>query len=385
MGTQHLRVLLRNPEVHVLAVCDVFEPHRLRSKERVDERYDNVDCVAYNDFRAVLDRDDIDAIVIGTPDHWHVPVSVAAFKAGKDVYSEKPVTHTIDEGKALVRAVKRYGRIFQTGTQQRSSAEFRFACELARRGFLGRVHTVELHLPPGLGGEWIADEEPPPGMDWDLWLGPAPWAPFNRRRHPGGFRFFWDYSGGSLTDWGAHHSDIAQWGLGMDESGPVSVEGKGVLPAEGNFETFIDYDVTWEYPNGVKMVSIHPERGLRFVGTDGWVHVWRGGIEAEPKDLLRVTIDQDENSLHTKPARQQEWQVWASPGHHADWLECIRTRRQPICNAEVGHRSVTVCHLGNIAMRLGRKLHWDPVLEEFIGDAEANTFLSRPYRTPWHL
>ena len=385
MGTQHLRVMLRNPGVHIPAICDVYEPHRMQAKARVDDRYENEDCVAYNDFRAVLDRDDIDAILIGSPDHWHIPISIAAFKAGKDVYSEKPLTHTINEGKALVKAVKRYGRVFQTGTQQRSSVEFRFACELVRRGMLGKLHTVELHLPPGNSCEWTPDREPPPGLDWDLWLGPAPWVPFNPRRHPGGFRFFWDYSGGSLTDWGAHHSDVAQWGIGMDGSGPISVEGKGVLPAEGNFETFLDYNITWEYPNGVKMVTVHPEHGLRFIGTDGWVHVWRGGIEAEPRELLRTVIDQDERSLYIKPAQQQQWQVWASPGHHADWLDCIRTRRQPVCNAEVGHRSVTVCHLGNIAMRLGRKLNWDPVKEEFIGDDEANTYLSRPYRAPWRL
>ncbi|MFH1742078.1 MAG: Gfo/Idh/MocA family oxidoreductase, partial [bacterium] len=213
MGSQHLRVLLRNPEVHVRAVCDVFESHRLKAKDRVDVTYNNQDCEAYNDFRALLDRDDVDAIVIATPDHWHVSVSIMACKAGKDVYSEKPLTHTINEGKALVRAVRRYGRVFQTGTQQRSSREFRFACELARRGKLGKIHTAELHLPPGGSRDWTPDLAPPPELDWDMWLGPAPRSPFNPAKHPGGFRFFWDYSGGALTDWGAHHSDIAQWGL----------------------------------------------------------------------------------------------------------------------------------------------------------------------------
>ena len=385
MGTQHLRVLLRNPDVHVRAVCDVFEPHRLEAKERVDDAYDHDGCLTYNDFRAVLDREDVDAVVISAPDHWHVPISIAACQAGKDIYCEKPLTHTIAEGKALVHAVRRYGRVFQTGTQQRSSREFQFACELVRRGKLGKIHTVRLHLPPGATREWVPDEQPPPGLDWDLWLGPAPWVPFNSARHPGGFRFFWDYSGGSLTDWGAHHIDTAQWGLGMDQNGPVYISGEGTLPADGIFETFVNYDVTYQYANGAKMITVHPEHGLRFIGTDGWVHVWRGGIEARPEEWLHQVIEQDGEPLSLDPAHQQDWQVWASPAHHADWLNCIRTRRQPICNAEIGHRSVTICHLGNIAMRLGRKLQWDPEREEFVDDKEANRFLSRPYRAPWHL
>jgi len=385
MGTQHLRVLLRNPGAHIHAVCDVDQARRDEGKARVDDAYRNADCFSCNDFRDLLEQPGIDAILIGTPDHWHIPISIAACKAGKDVYSEKPLTHTINEGKALIRVVQRYGRVFQTGTQQRSSREFRFACGLARQGKLGKVHTAELHLPTGGSTGWVPDTDPPPGLDWDLWLGPAPWAPFNQARHPGGFRSFWDYSGGALTDWGAHHADTAQWGLGTDDTGPIYAEGIGVLPADGIAETFDTFNVTLTYANGAKIVTKHPEHGVRFIGSAGWVHVWRGGIEAEPADLLRETVEIDNEQITMDPTKQQDWRVWASPAHHQNWLQCIRTRKRPVCHEEIGHRSITVCHLANLCMRLGRKLQWDPVKEEFVGDDEANRYLFRPYRPPWRL
>lgn len=373
MGRGHLGGFLGNPQVQVLAVCDVYEPNRLQAKEMVDRRYGNSDCKAYNDFRELLDRDDIDAVVIATPDHWHTLISIYACQTGKDVYCEKPLTLTVEEGKALVQAVRRYGRVFQVGSQQRSDGLFRFACELVRSGKIGKVHTVRVFLPNAPSSGWEPDSDPPPGLDWDLYLGPAPKVPFNRLRFLGSFRWFWDYSGGTMTDWGAHHFDIAQWGLGMDGSGPLAVEGEGVLPADGLFETFTRFEVRYQYPNGVTVIGTNPERGVRFEGTDGWVQVWRGGMDAEPKSLLQETLGPEDVHLYV------------SPGHHQDWLNCIRTRQRPICDAEIGHRSVTVCHIGNIAMRLGRRLEWDPVKEQFVNDEEANRWLWRPYRAPWQL
>lgn len=373
MGRGHLGGFLGNPQVQVLAVCDVYEPNRLQAKEMVDRRYGNSDCKAYNDFRELLDRDDIDAVVIATPDHWHTLISIYACQTGKDVYCEKPLTLTVEEGKALVQAVRRYGRVFQVGSQQRSDGLFRFACELVRSGKIGKVHTVWVFLPNAPSSGWEPDSDPPPGLDWDLYLGPAPKVPFNRLRFLGSFRWFWDYSGGMMTDWGAHHFDIAQWGLGMDGSGPRAVEGEGVPPADGLFETFTRFEVRYQYPNGVTVIGTNPERGVRFEGTDGWVQVWRGGMDAEPKSLLQETLGPEDVHLYV------------SPGHHQDWLNCIRTRQRPICDVEIGHRSVTVCHIGNIAMRLGRRLEWDPVKEQFVNDEEANRWLWRPYRAPWQL
>jgi len=373
MGTGNMSVLLGIPQTRVLATCDVYEPHRERAKNRVDDTYGNQDCKTYNDFRELLDRDDIHAVLIATPDHWHTRIAISACEAGKDIYCQKPLTLTINEGKALVKAVRKYGRIFQVGSQQRSESNFRFACELVRSGRIGKVHTVKVFLPNGSDGPWEPDSEPPEGLDWDLYLGPAPKVPYNKRRFLWDFRWFFDYSGGQMTDWGAHHFDIAQWGLGRDLGGPVSVEGTGTLPRDGIFETYTSFNCTYYYDDGIKMIATNPEHGTRFEGSDGWVHVWRGGMETEPKSLMHETLGT--NDVH----------LYESPGHEQDWVNCVLTRKKPICDVEIGHRSVSCAHLGNIALRLGRKLQWDPVREEFVNDPEANRWLSRPYRAPWYL
>ena len=372
MGTGHLKGLVGNSQVQVRAVCDVFEPHRTRAKGIVDERYGNTDCAAYNDYRDLLARGDIDAVVISTPDHWHTLTSIHACQAGKDVYCEKPLTLTIGEGRELVHAVRRYGRVLQVGSQQRSDENFRFACELVRSGRIGKVHTVRTGFGYGPQGGSGVDQDPPPHLDWDLWLGPAPYVPFNPDRHPSNFRWFYDYSGGKMTDWGAHHNDIAQWGLGMDGSGPVEIEGQGRFPTEGNYDTAIWFHIEYTYANGVKLIC-GEGHGVRFEGTEGWVHVDRGFLEADPPELLQEKLGPEDVHLYE------------SPGHHQDWLNCLRTRQSPICDVEIGHRSATVCHLGNIAIRLGRKLHWDPQREQFIDDEGANRWRNKPYRAPWHL
>jgi len=274
----------------------------------------------------------------------------------------------------LVRAVRRYGRVFQTGSQQRSSGNFRFACELVRSGRIGKLTEIRVGIGGGPTSGWEPDSDPPAGLDWDLYLGPAPWVPFNRLRFLGSFRWFWDYSGGMMTDWGAHHNDIAQWGNGTELTGPIYVDGKGEFPKDGLFETAVNFTVRYEYRNAAPVICSNRNRhGITFIGTDGWVYVDRGKLEAHPAELLQERLGPGDVHLYR------------SPGHHANWLDCIESRERPICDVEIGHRSVTVCHLGNISMRLGRPLRWDPDGERFVGDEEANRWLYKPMRPPWHL
>jgi len=371
MGTGNMKGFHGRKDCQVVAVCDVDAGHLERARQSVglDKR-----C-AYRDFRELLARDDVDAVVVSTPDHWHVPVSIAAVRAGKDVYCEKPLTLTIAEGRALVQEVRRYGRVLQTGSQQRSSNHFRFACELVRNGRIGKVHTVKVYLPGNnrtCEPSW--EPEPvPPGFDYDFWLGPAPWAPYHHQRCHYQFRFILDYSGGQVTNWGAHHLDIAQWGLGMDHSGPVEIYGDGEFPKTGLFTTATRVYFEAIYANGVKLICQTGGSHTRFEGTAGWVEVSRGGLKTEPASLKTTTIKPDE--IH----------LYRSRDHKGNFIECIRTRKRPIADVEIGHRSASLCHLGNIAMLLRRRLRWDPDREQFIGDFEANRMLWRPRRAPWRL
>jgi len=368
MGSAHLNGFRGDSQVQILAVCDVDEGRRLAAQKRVGEG-----CDAYNDYRELLDRDDIDAVVIATPDHWHTLTSIHACQAGKDIYCEKPLTLTIEEAKVLTGTVRRYGRVFQTGSQQRSSSEFRRACEMVRSLRIGKVDVAQVGIGAGPVGDFAADEDPPPGLDWDLWLGPAPRVPFNKLRHPYNFRWFYDYSGGKMTDWGAHHNDIVQWGFGMDGSGPVSIEGKACFPTRGLYETATDFEVTYEYADGRKAICSSTGHGVKFVGSEGWIHVDRGFLQTEPA------------ALKDDPPGPYDKRLFRSPGHRQNWLDCIRTRERPICDVAVGAHSVVVCHLNNIALRLGRKLRWDPERWVFKDDEEANRCLGKPYRAPWHL
>jgi predicted dehydrogenase len=382
MGRQNRSLLggfLRKAGTQVVAVCDVDTTRREDARQRVEQFYAQGKrsgtyhgCAAYRDFRELLARSDVDAVVIATPDHWHALQVVAAAAAGKDIYCEKPLSLTIAEARAMVTAVRRYDRVLQTGSQQRSSAEFRRACELVRNGRIGRVERVVV----GVGGpsRWCDLPEEPlePGLDWDLWLGPAPWRPYNSILSPRGvhdhfphWRRYREYSGGAMTDWGAHHFDIAQWGLGMDGSGPVEV----IPPDEPTSGT----GVRFRYANGVEVVHDSSQGGVRFLGTDGWIFVDRGKFEAHPE------------SVAIEPLGPGAVRLYYSDDHLQNWLDCIRTRRRPICDVEVGARSVTVCHLGNLAYWHGRRLRWDPERERFLGDQEANRWLDRPMRDPWKL
>ncbi|MBW8041485.1 MAG: Gfo/Idh/MocA family oxidoreductase [Planctomycetes bacterium] len=370
-GTGNMKGFKGKSGSQVVAVCDVDASHREKARQiaGLDEKS------SYNDFRDLIARDDIDAVVVGTPDHWHVPVSIAAVKAGKDVYCEKPLTLTIGGGRALADAVKRYGRVLQTGSQQRSGSEFRKACELVRNGRIGKLHTIKVGIPGNnrkCPPTWEA-EPVPEGFDYDMWLGPAPWEPYIEQRCHYQFRFVLDYSGGQMTNWGAHYLDIAQWGNGADDTGPVEIEGKGDFPESGLFTTSKKADITYTYANGVKLLLKTGGGNTRFEGSEGWVFVTRGKIDAEPKSVLKEKIGPDEINLYN------------SRDHKQNFLDCIKSRKDPIASAEIGHRSSTVCHLGNIAMLLDRKLKWDPKKERFINDRAANSMITRSMRAPWKL
>ncbi len=365
----------------VVAVCDVDDNQIAEAKKLWP------DAEAYKDFRKVMDRQDIQAVVCGTVDHWHTLVSLAALRSKKDVYCEKPLTLTIAEGQHLVKAVKDTGRLLQTGSQQRSDKNFRLACELVRNGRIGKLKHVSVWLPSGRREGPFKTATPPAGFDWNLWQGPTPEVAYVPERTHVTFRYWWDYSGGTMTDWGAHHNDIALWGIGAERSGPVSVEAKPKIEMiPGGFSAFSEYAVDYTYANGVTH-SCHStaanawngavldakgqQHGVKFEGSDGWIWVTRGKIEASDPEFL------------TTPLPSNAVRLAESNDHMGNFFESIQSRKPPICEAEIGHRSATVCHLGVISLRLGRKLQWDPQAEQFVNDPEANRWLTRELRKPW--
>ncbi|HEY1601855.1 MAG TPA: Gfo/Idh/MocA family oxidoreductase [Pirellulales bacterium] len=356
----------------VIAVCDVDTDVLAMGKARV-EKASKSSCQAYGDYRKLLDDKDIDAVVISTPDHWHGLITVDACMAGKDVYCEKPLSLTIADGQAMVNAARKMNRIVQTGSQQRSDDGFRRACELVRNGKLGKIHTVRCGISGvNLKGEPVPDSDPPQELDFDFWLGPAPKRPYNAQHVHYNFRFFWDYSGGQMTNWGAHHLDIAQWGLGTDDTGPVSIEGQARYNKDNLFEVPEWCEAIHHYANGVKLIVGQSEKGgTTFEGTKGTLHVDRKGFTCNPKELADSPISAGDTKLY------------ASTDHFGNWFDCIKSRDLPICDVGIGHRSASMCHLGNIAIRLGRKLNWDPIKEEFVGDQAANEMIARRYRAPW--
>ena len=365
----------------VVAVCDVDASHVANARK------DFPDAEGYADFRKLLERKDIDAVICGTVDHWHTLVSIAAMKAGKDVYCEKPLTLTIAEGKHLIEAQRQTGQILQTGTQQRSSIRFRLACDLVRNGRIGKIEKVEVWLPAGLRQGPFQTSAVPEGFNYDFWMGQTPAVPYVKERTHFSFRYWWDYSGGTMTDWGAHHNDIVLWALGMDGSGPVSVEGKQLVEMiPGGFTAASEYELTYTYANGVVhecrsttasawhggvIDRNRQQHGIKFIGSDGWIWVTRGVIKASDRQLL------------TEKLPDSAPRVYVSNDHIGNFIDCVRSRKDPICPVEVGHRSASLCHLGVISIRLGRKLQWDPAAERFVGDDEANTYLSRPMRAPY--
>jgi predicted dehydrogenase len=374
MGTGDLRDFLGRNEIQMLAVCDVDTALRERAKNIVDSKYGNKDCAEYKDFREVIARKDIDAVMIATPDHWHSIPAVMAAKAGKDIHCQKPLAYTIAEGRAMVDTVKKYKRVWLTGSQQRSDRNFRYACELARNGCLGKIHTVEVGLPDtnSVRGGSIEPSDPPEGFDYEMWLGPAPWAPYTPTRCHWNFRWIKDYSGGQITDWAGHHCDIAQWGMNTEHTGPVEIEGKGVWPKHLLFNTVEHWRFVCKYKEGFTMVVAGSfPNGLKFIGDKGWVFVTRGSIDSEPKSLLKTEFGP--NDIH----------LYKSDDHKASFVECVKTRKETVAPIEVAHRSISVGHLGVIAIMLERKLYWDPGKERFINDPGADDLLSRQMRGIW--
>ncbi len=366
----------------VVAVCDVDEDRIAEAKKLWPEAKE------YKDFRQVVARKDIDVVVCGTVDHWHTLVSIAAMRSGKDVYCEKPLTLTIDEGQRLIKVARETGRILQTGSQQRSDKNFRLACELVRNGVIGKLKHVSVWLPHGRREGPFAKATPSPRFDWDFWTGPTPQADYVPERTHVTFRYWWEYSGGTMTDWGAHHNDIALWGIGLERSGPVSVEAKPLVQMiPDGFTAYSEYAVEYTYANGVtqschsttandwKGAVLDPkgqQHGVKFEGEDGWIFVTRGKIEASQPELL------------TTPLPSNAVRLYESNDHMGNFFDSLRTRKPTICEPEIGHRSASVCHMGVIALRLGRKLQWDPQAERFTGDEEANRWLARDMRKPWN-
>jgi predicted dehydrogenase len=378
-GTWDMRGFYNNKEALVAAVCDIDVKHQKAAKAEVDKKYGNNDCRTYLDFRDLIARSDIDIIATAVPDHWHSIPAIMAAQAGKDIHGQKPMARTVREGRAICDAVKRYGRIWQTGSWQRSVYIFRRASELVRNGRIGKVHTVEVGLPTGTIGSQNKQVQPvPEGVDWDMWLGPAPWTPFRGVLH-WDWRWIMDYSGGQLTDWAGHHVDIAHWALDLEKTGPVEIEGRGDYPKDGIFNTPWQYKVTAKYANGLTMFIANDKQlkhgmGTCWYGDKGWIHVTRDEpIHASDKSILDEVIGP--NEIH----------LYESIDHHQNFIDCVKSRRETIAPAEVAHRSISVALLGEIAMLTGRKLKWDPDKEVFIGDEEANRMLSRPMRSPWHL
>jgi myo-inositol 2-dehydrogenase / D-chiro-inositol 1-dehydrogenase len=371
----NLSKYLKLPEARVVMVCDVDGYRLRRAKAIVDATYDNEDCASTKDFREVLARNDVDAVMISTPDHWHTLISVLALRAGKHVQCEKP-TLTIDEGKLLSREVRKHRKVFQTSTEDRSLPEYHRMAELVRNGRIGKLERIEVILPRQPGGPGDPTPQPVPAeLDYEMWLGPAPYAPYTKDRVHFNFRWIWDYSGGIICDWGTHLFDTAQWANDTERSGPVEIEGTGTHWEGGLYDTVKDYDVTYRYANGVVMTCKPGNPSIRFVGANGWVGNtgWRGKVEASSERILNAKIGPNEIHLYTNPE-----------GEHHDFLQCIRTGTDPYFPVEIGHRVATVCHLANIAIKVGRKLEWDPVKEEFLNDQTANQLRQlRPMRPPW--
>jgi len=390
-GDRDMRSFLGRRDAQVVAVSDVdagsrnYEQGWYRGRsaavEAVTDHYAKhkrsgtySGCVEYGDFRELLARDDIDAVSIATPDHWHAVMAVAAAKSGKDIYCQKPLSLTIPEGRAIANAATRYGRVFQCGSQRRSDTACRRSCELVRNGRIGKLHTVHVGLPgghPNPGYSMPATPMPvPDGFDYDMWLGPAPFAPYTHKRCHWTFRWILDYSGGQVTDWGAHFIDMAHWGMGTERTGPIEVQGHGRFPKKTPlWNTATSFRFECKYANGVNMIVSSGGGGVRFEGSDGWI------------DLAGGTYPQSIGSSEIGP---HETHLYVSREQHANFVDCVKSRRPTAAPAEVAHRSITPAHLGNIAMQLGRKIRWDPDTEQIIGDDTASRMLTRPMRGPWH-
>lgn len=377
MGRGNLSQFLNFEEIQAIAVCDIDDRHLATAKKMVDDKYGNTDCRTYKDFREILEKETIDTAILALPDHWHGIIYCAVANKKIDTYGEKPIARYLSDSKAIAKCVKDNGIVWQTGSQQRSGANFHHACELVRNGRIGKVDYVEVGLPDG--GHYIGNppvQPVPAEADWDMWLGPAPEVPFRGVLH-WHWRWIKDYSGGQLTDWAGHHIDIAHWGLDLDRTGPISIEGTGRPNNDGIYNVLAEYDITCTYANGVKIRIANQSKlehgmGVAFKGTNGYVHVNRSGLYASDENILKEKIGDDEIRLYK------------STNHRQNFLECVRSRKETIAPIEVGHRSISVALLGEIAIETGQKLNWDPDKEAFAdNNMYATRLMGKPYRAPW--
>jgi predicted dehydrogenase len=381
-GSGLIPMFLPVSDCQCVATCDAWKDRREGRARHIEDYYAKKSgqraykgCDTYADFRELLNRKDIDAVAIATPDHWHVLAALDAMGAGKDVYIEKPLTISFNHAKVLRRKLRETGRVFQYGTQQRSTQHIRYGCELVRNGRIGKVHTVVVLAPCGERGGSTTSQPVPEGFDYEMWTGPAPLRPYNddRCRKPGHY-FIYDYCLGFIAGWGAHPLDVAQWGLGTDDTSPIEYEGTGFIPKQGLFDAIANWTVRAKYADGVVMDFMDDHANLtKFIGTEGWISISRGNLDAEPKSLLKSEIGPNEIHLPV------------SSSHAQNFIDSVKSRKPAISPFEAAIRSDAISHLSNIAIRTGRKIRWDPVREEIRGDAEASGMLQRPLRAPWKV
>jgi predicted dehydrogenase len=379
-GTSNMRDFLElKNSVQFVAVCDVDSLHLTKAKQTVDEANKNTDCRTYGDYREFLEKEKLDAVSIALPDHWHGIIYTAAVNKKLNVYGEKPICRTIDDGKAIVSAVKKNNIIWQTGSWQRSQPHFHHGAELAINGRIGKIKYIEVGLPDG--GKGIGTppvKDVPVELNWEMWLGPALKVPYRGVSH-WDWRWILDYSGGQLTDWAGHHIDIANWGAGLEHTGPVEISGSGVYPLDGIFNVPVEYDFLCKYANGIQMRVANEARqphgmGATWYGDKGWIHVDRGNrIFASDPKILDEKIGENEIKLYK------------SDNHWQNFVDCVRSGKQAIAPVEVAYRAISVALLGEIAMTTGEIIKWDPDKEEIVGNPMASRLLSRPYRQPWKI
>jgi predicted dehydrogenase len=388
MGTYNMKSLAGQPGCRVVAICDAMESRRQKAKDFVDATYGDTGCAMIADWRELIARKDIDAVMIATPDHWHSLIATAAAKAGKDIYCEKPMGVSLQDGQAIRDAVRKHQRVFQAGTWQRSSRDFRFACELARNGYLGRIHTVEVATDGTkftAGYKGPRDPQPAPpvpaGLDWEMWQGPAQRHPYHPARASADWFMIRDYSVGWTCNWGVHHLDIALWGCPELGKEPSAIEGRVTWRDEGFTDTVNEWDATYTYGNGMKLVFKDQRKmptGCRFIGDKGWIRVdrqWENhpGLVASDDSLLQTEF------------RPEDLRLYASQNHAGDFLNCVRSRKDPVSDVEATHTASYLGLLTEVAGRLEQKLKWDPKQEQFVGNDEANRLLRRTMHNGWTL
>jgi predicted dehydrogenase len=415
--------VFRYADAQIVAVCDVDENHLRDAKAKVDEHYgrqvgkDYRGCRTFGDFRELINRKELDVVGVATPDHWHVIPAIMAAKAGKDVICEKPLTLTVAEGRILSDVIEQTGRVFQTASENRSIDSYIRLVELVRSGVLGKLKHIEVRLPMGNTNMRVTgegrdlfdvrkEEKPPKTLNYEMWLGQAPRMPYIAARSHGNFRWNLAFSGGVITDWGAHMIDLAQWGHDTEHTGPATVEGKGDFPPhDAVYNAAATFEVHYEYADGVTMtvsagegdldpkvlhqgpvVGRTPNPGIRFEGDGGWIesHGWRGSLRGSQRKMLDERIDPAAGKIYRPSeiiARADGWKG----GEHRNFIDCVKSRKPCYAPAEIGHRTITIAHIGNIAMQLGRKLRWNPEAEQFVDDAQADAMLSRKQREPWTI